>query len=387
MILLVDYLKPQEGEQEKDYLLRLGSLKEQGQIKITWDDLALLLNAAFRADTHYETESCWRKRYKRMAHTNEKPVIGEEIHIMDSIIERDESARQRREARAETREADLIEKLLDATKKAEPVKLIPRTNYIKNTAVIAMLSDIHYGMTFSGIGGSYNTKIAAQRVMDYANSIVDIGIGGGAKECYVLLMGDLISGMIKNTIRAENRENIVEQIVGVSELITAFILYISRYFDNVYVYSVNGNHSRVDLNADAGLRGERLDSLVPWYCKGRLSLVENVKFDLDALDSTVAAFDVYGKQYVCVHGDLDPNLRTSVQRLEPIIGRHIDYLLAGHLHVPYMNLENTGFIRNGCVCGSGDDYTVKKRLFSPASQVALIVDEDGVESIHPVVFK
>lgn len=44
-----------------------------------------------------------------------------------------------------------------------------------------------------------------------------------------------------------------------------------------------------------------------------------------------------------------------------MLGTKIDYMLAGHMHVADARFENTGFIRNGSVCGSGDEYTVKKR--------------------------
>lgn len=382
-------LELREGEQEMDYLLRLGSLKENGTVKVTWYDLARLLNAAFRSDQHNETESCWRKRYKRLIrHDEPKPDPSFPIRITSPIIQRDEAARERREERSATRHEDLIDRLLEATKAAEPIQHEPSFSFDDNeeNAIIAMVSDIHYGLEFKSPSGEYNAEIAVKRIMDYADRLVELGHENNISVIYIALMGDMISGIIKNTIRIENRENLVEQIVGVSELITAFILQISRYFDEVFVISVNGNHSRIDQNADASLRDERLDTLVPWYCRGRLALIPNVKFD-KPLDPTIAVLSLYGKKYVLVHGDMDPKLSTSVQRLESLLGYHIDYLLAGHLHVPYMSLENTGYIRNGCVCGSGDDYTVKKRLFSPASQVALIVGENGVKSIYPYVLK
>ena len=67
-----------------------------------------------------------------------------------------------------------------------------------------------------------------------------------------------------------------------------------------------------------------------------------------------------------------------------MLGTKIDYMLAGHMHVADARFENTGFIRNGSVCGSGDEYTVKKRLFGPPIQVCMVVTETGVEAIYPV---
>ena len=104
----------------------------------------------------------------------------------------------------------------------------------------------------------------------------------------------------------------------------------------------------------------------------------------NTLDTSIGSFNIFGKTYICVHGDMDNDLKASVQRIEPMLGHKIDYMLAGHMHVADARIENTGFIRNGSVCGSGDEYTVKKRLFGPPVQVCLTVSEVGVESIHPV---
>lgn len=141
--------------------------------------------------------------------------------------------------------------------------------------------------------------------MNYANEIIRVGKNAGANDCYVSLMGDLISGAIHTTIRIENRENLIEQVVGVSELIAAFLAKLATHFENVIVNSVDGNHSRVDFSADDALRAERLDALIPWYCKTKLQNYPNVHFTDNQLDSSIGSFSIFGKTYVCVHGDMD----------------------------------------------------------------------------------
>lgn len=90
-------------------------------------------------------------------------------------------------------------------------------------AVYAMLSDIHYGIAFDCYSGKYDSAIARERVMRYADEIIHVGRLHRASHCYVSLMGDLISGVIHTTIRVENRENLIEQVVGVSELVSDFL--------------------------------------------------------------------------------------------------------------------------------------------------------------------
>ena len=77
--------------------------------------------------------------------------------------------------------------------------------------------------------------------------------------------------------------------------------------------------------------------------------------------------------------------KQTATHIEKALSRHVDYLLAGHMHVPEMRAEDTMYIRNGSVCGSGDDYTVKKRLFSPPCQVFMVISKTGdVDSVHTV---
>jgi hypothetical protein len=54
----------QQGETIEDFLWRLGSLKEQGTIHLTWPELSKILNDA--TDSTEYTESYWRKKYRQM---------------------------------------------------------------------------------------------------------------------------------------------------------------------------------------------------------------------------------------------------------------------------------------------------------------------------------
>ena len=126
---------------------------------------------------------------------------------------------------------------------------------------------------------------------------------------------------------------------------------------------------------------------MPWYSKARLEKIDNVIFKDNQYDSTISNFNIYGKNYIAVHGDMDPDLKTSALRIERMMGERLHYILAGHMHIPDIRIEDVGYLRNGSVCGSGDEYTMKKRLFGPPCQVCLIVSAKGVEAIHPVVLK
>ena len=109
----------------------------------------------------------------------------------------------------------------------------------------------------------------------YLDKVISIGETHGSENCIVWSNGDAISGNIHQSIAITNKENVIEQIKGVSELIAEFLAELSKHFISVVFGSVAGNHSRITPNKDDALLGERLDDLVEWYLGARLQSFEN----------------------------------------------------------------------------------------------------------------
>ena len=412
-----DLLRRNQAESPEDYLWRLGSLKESNVVDLTWRDIMLLMRRELPGLPYAQTrdESTWRKRYNAMRNNlknqedeedieNVNDANNDDIDVAENTGDTDgDEFIQNRKAlikirdhrfainrclRNASRVEDLLEQMKDAIQNYEPHE-VPTRSVVdvdeKSRAIYAMLSDIHYGMEFHNAIGEFSPEIARRRVMHYADEICQIADELHIDTCYVSLMGDMISGNIHTMIRVENRENVVQQVVGVSELVSDFLYKLSLTFSNVIVNSVAGNHSRVSLHDEDVSRAEKLDALVPWYCAAKLSSVHNVNFIENDTDDSIASYEIFGKQYFAVHGDYEKNMSDTVQRLTALRGGKVDYLLAGHMHVAESRIEESGMIRNGSVCGSGDEYTVKKRLFAPPCQVCMVVNDSGVESIHPVL--
>jgi len=412
------------GETMEQYLWRLGNLKETGVISCTWDELAEAMNEAFCPDAP-KNGSCWRKRFRRiqdkmmndnvidLAEARQKlepakpapvqqlleepteesePAEGRMLNFFQEAEKqrlrlRDERTSYNRLMRQSARAdaiLDLFKEEISRYPGNPPKPLDIQWDNENQRAIYALLGDIHYGSVFSNRGGSFSPEIAEKRIMNYAEEIVKLGQANSIHTCYVSLLGDLISGNIHQTVRAENRENVVAQVIGVSELVADFLYVLAQHFSEVHVNSVSGNHSRLDLCAEDALRAEKLDALIPWYCKTKLESQSNVWFYKNTIDETIADFGIFGKNYIAVHGDFDKDLDKTALQVERNTGVDVDYVVAGHLHVPSVTMKNTGFIRNGSVCGSGDEFTMKKRLFGPPCQVAMIVGADGVESIYPM---
>lgn len=384
-----------DNETLEQCLWRLGSLKKSGKSEITWNHITDFLNDEFDL---LHGESAYRKKFKRLA----KAAAVRELEAIYSgdyaettkhqlrelekqrIRISEERSEYRKGLRAEAQADAILDELKSVITQVEPFDAPMIENANMRTAIYAMLSDVHFGLSFNSYYNKYSPEIAAERVMKYAAHLCSLGEQHGVTTIYVSILGDIVSGIIHQSIRIANRGNMIEQVVGASELISCFLEQLSKHFTQVIVTDVAGNHSRLEMNAENALRGERLDMLIPWYCRAKLEKVENITFIENEFDPTISVLTIFGKTYVAVHGDFDPDLKTSALRIANLIGKKIDYFLAAHMHVPEMRMEDTTYIRNGAVVSGGDEYTSKKRLFGPAAQVCLLISPNGVEAIYPI---
>lgn len=180
--------------------------------------------------------------------------------------------------RERSRQEELNEILVDAVKSGnlpqleyEPCHIQPSDNDL-----LVSLNDIHYGANVDNHWNTYNSDICREMMCHYLDRIIAIAETHGSENCIVWSNGDAISGNIHQSIAITNKENVIEQIKGVSELIAEFVAELSKHFSTVTFVSVAGNHSRITPNKDDALLSERLDDIVEWYLGARLQNFENV---------------------------------------------------------------------------------------------------------------
>ena len=272
-----------------------------------------------------------------------------------------------------------------------------KVNYdVHNTPVInsdndliCILSDLHIGATFKSLWGEYNTDIAKERLNKYLNEILRIQKVHGSEKCYVSLQGDLISGSIRRTIQVSNKENVIEQVKIAIELIGAFCYELTKYFNHVYLSNVVGNHSRLIENKEDSIHDERLDDLIGWSVGKNLEHIENFHMLTHRkLDIGIADLCVRNKTYIVVHGDNDQFNKQGLLNLCSMIGFFPYACLYGHLHTPsYDEINGVKMVRSGSLCGSGDSYTIEKRLCGDPSQTVLVCSNNGIDCIYNVNLK
>ena len=253
----------------------------------------------------------------------------------------------------------------------------PFEAYQSDNDIIISLNDIHYGAQHDNYWGKYNSDICKQMFAKYIAAISSIAARHTVQDCYVTANGDLISGNCHYSIAVTNRENIIEQITGVSELIAQFLSELSAIFNNVYFTSVSGNHSRLGKKDDA-LNAERLDDLVEWYLQARMSEFKNVYIGYgEKIDPTMYLLNVRNHLFVGVHGDFEPSI-TNVTNLQAMVGRPVYGVLMAHRHHNSTDVvQGVRVIQSGSFLGT-DDYCISRRLFGRPEQIVSVINESGI---------
>lgn len=251
----------------------------------------------------------------------------------------------------------------------------------KNETMIIPLNDLHCGYKIDSIFGKYDEIVLKQRLEKYLSEIEKIQKQHHCEKAIVMGGGDLISGNIHAEIKRNNNLNIIEQIITVSEYITNFLVKLSSLFEKVSFLSVSGNHSRIEKYKDS-IKEERLDDIVEWYLKARLSNF-NIQFDdyINA-DATIKIFDVYNKSYILVHGEFDNNDNGLI--LQKFANKPITAIFSGHYHHNEIVTKNEiKFIMSGSFIGT-DNFTIQKRIFSKPEQLITIVNKDGIYCYYDI---
>jgi len=383
-----------ENETDDELIYRICSQKNQIG---TWEQVRDIINELTGNDFG---ESTYRKKYQsfeKILNANQDKFYDcdaalEELKEQQRALEREKvKFRDERRAwnkqnyidsRVEEKLDILEEQLLSIGKELYEPHNITEIN--SDNDMLVILSDFHIGANYDSFIGKYNTDIAKKRLQKLLEEVIKIQKRHNSEKCHISLTGDLINGSIHKSIQITNSEDVISQIKIATELICGFAYECSKYFKDVNIYSVVGNHSRIDKKDDA-LHSERLDDLILWGTELCLNGIDNIHILRRNIDIGIADLNIRGKTYISVHGDYDSFNKSGVSSLCMTLGFLPYAILYGHLHHCSVDEVNgVKMIRGGCLGGSGDDYTLEKRLTGKASQMVCICDKDGVVCYYPV---
>lgn len=396
---MIDIKKLPE-ETEEQFLWKVGQMVDSGKIE-SWASVNNIVNKELGIDEDkWRDESSFRKRYQAARKfydgcfsKMESNEYQEKLDALNRELARNTiKFRDQRNAWNKQNYADSrVEETLDLLEeKLCEIGKVEFTDYENveinsNNDLICCLSDLHIGQTFSSNFGEYNSSIAKRRLDDYLLEIVRIGKRHNSENVYLSLLGDQISGNIHLSIQVSNKENVIEQVKLSAELITNFAVELSKYFKRVFIIGVAGNHSRLIANKDKDIKDERLDILITWIIEQMTKHIDNVVVLHRNLDSGISDLSVRGKTYLGLHGDNDAMNSNAVGKLCMMLGFFPYAIISGHRHTPaYQEFNGVKYIQSGSLAGSGDDYTLAKRLSGKANQTVLVCTEKGIDAIYNV---
>ena len=383
-------LKRREGESAEAYLVRIASQRERQNL--TWQDVTDICNDQLGLD---HAESTYRKKYTAFERLFAATGGGSTGEMLEQLREerrelykartllRDERNEYNRILREQARQNDARDAMIKAIAEHAPVLRAPRPpegGTVGQTGAMAvMVSDMHYGMSQDNAAGAFSPEMAWGMISQYAAQILGIQERHKARECHVLLGGDIVSGIIHTALRVEASRNVIEQVMGASNAIAWMVNVLSRKFAQVHVHGVTGNHGRVTPRISDGIAGENFDALIPYYLKKALGQNERVTVH-EPVNPTLDVFDMAGRHCALVHGNND-RIETIGMDIAPMAGM-TDYIFYGHVHNAGMYPARHGgkVIVNGSFVGV-DTYAFENRYFVRPEQVVLVLGDDGVDSL------
>lgn len=386
-----------EGESVKDYKIRLCENKDLVSPKLTWEDIAKLINTE-TGDTF--SESSYRKWWasfqdgreyqKRLSISGEALIKEYELKRIEFEKERQRFFDQRnsysRMLRPNARHDELIEivqRTIAETENCAFADVVP-VKINSNNDLLVQLNDLHIGANVKNAWNTYNSDVCRAYLQQYLQKIADVAETHKAENCFVSVGGDIIHGANYYSIAVENKENVIQQIKVAAQMLSEFVYELAKMFSHVNIAIVAGNHSRMGKKEET-LYQERLDDLIPWYMQAKLMNVNNVSF-VENIDVSMSMLNIRGKKYVSVHGDYE-NGRQALQTLNIMNGEDVYAILTGHRHHLLIDfLNNIRIMMSGSMLGM-DSYCIEKRTVGIPQQLLSVCDASGVVASYDVNFK
>lgn len=260
-----------------------------------------------------------------------------------------------------------------------PIKGRAPTSKKTNRAIIAVLSDLHFGSDLHAEETGfldYGRIEEARRLAKVVKQIAEYKIEHrDSTELHLVLAGDLIHGKLHDQQDGAPR---AEQKMRAIHLLSQAVAHLASKFKLVHVHCVSGNHDR-DLTRHHGRAtvGKWDGSGTEIYSSIRLVTEKcaNVTFHIPLKPFEV--FEIFGKKYFVTHGDTvlsagNPGKSVETGRLEAQINRwsmsvkekdKYAVFIMGHVHTPLVHHMASGpwLVINGCLIPA-DNYCVSLGL-------------------------
>lgn len=381
-----------EGESDDALIFRITGEKD----KIgSWQDVADILNELL--GTNYSSSTFRKKRqyFDMMMGANEHIIFQDKNYVEEMKRERQELYKERQKLSDERTELNRL--LRREARKESYLELVQRT-ILEDTPSIKMeiqqkkidsensllihTTDLHTGIEIDNFKNQFNGNILKQRIEEYIGHILEIQHRHNSKNAYIVV-GEILSGLIHNNLRLQNNMDLIEQFKLASDLIASMLIELAKTFENVYMYTTMGNHSRISPKKEDALDGENFDLLLSYYLKARLQNIINIHVEDNTIMQDVAVFRIHGQLVMSSHGHKE-SVSNVVQNFTMLMGKRPNIVLLGHRHTNGLTtVFDTKVIQSGCMSGS-DQYALDIRRATKPEQTVSVIDETGLVCLYDI---
>lgn len=386
-----------DGENDEQFLWRLGFAKIEGTLQLSWEELAHIFNDELHDDETFWNESAYRKKiqmaylfYRNVFSKQKNDQFMEDYEEQRRLLEkekikfRDERTEYNRVIRQEARKEAFIDSVARAIRAETPMIKYDASPVERSGGVdiLMPITDVHTGIEIDNFRNHFDQDVLKERLELYMRSTLEIAKRHDAENLYVVI-SEILSGIIHYTLRLQNNMDMMEQFKYIAELLAQMLSEMALSFKHVYVYVAPGNHSRVSAKKEESLDGENMDVLLPFYLTARLQNIPHIKIRENTLDAEVPTFTVRGNHVVAAHGHKD-DMATAVQNFTLWLGYKPDIVLLGHRHTNgYITVYDSKVIQSGCISGS-DEYIMNKRKANKPEQAVSVIGEDGLICVYDI---
>lgn len=317
----------------------------------------------------FQNDYCSQEEIDRLEQLK-KEIYKEKIKYQDMRRE------YRKELTSEARFENLVDVLkteisaLDELPMYQYGESVPRLKESKSA--ILTLSDWHIGAIIDNQWNCYSIDIARERMQQLLRKTKRYILSYNITNLAIEINGDMVHGLINVSNRVQSEEDVVSQIIIVSDMLSYFINELKPYVQKIKVITTLGNHGRLVPNKKEAINKENMEMLIPEFLKLKLDK------DISIITSNGLDFVKYefNNKIICLaHGQYDKTNQviedfTKLYKCVP------DEIHLGHTHsYKDINESNIYITVSGSLMGS-DEYAVNLRKITKPSQNLIVYDTD-----------
>lgn len=275
---------------------------------------------------------------------------------------------------------------------------------LQHSIPVLFFSDWHWGEIVDpeeiGYSNKYNLDIARERseycLRSFLHFYKDV-LKVKSRGMVLILGGDMVSGEIHDEITETNEVHTLESTVDCAGQICGIINELMKYFEEIIIFGVSGNHGRFHPRMRHKKRNSsNFDYMVYSICQMKFQNHSNVQFCLPK--SADCSFEIHGLRFLLTHGDLlggsmtDPIIGAQsalsrgdqkLRKRQESLGDPYDVLVCGHWH---QYSSHPRRIINGSLKGY-DEFAYQHSFYpeKPIQATWLVEPELGITVNYPII--